>query len=66
MHERISGNDKVKKLEDGVRDWLSDIKERSQDPDLLDKVVLPVERYIAETLESRLDINPGDGGEESG
>lgn len=57
-NERIIESRSAQRIVEGVRDELRGIRRRSENPDLLDRVALPLERRAVHKLARMLGIDP--------
>ncbi|MCH7641082.1 hypothetical protein IID22_02725 [Patescibacteria group bacterium] len=58
MSERLIDKDPLERVEVAVKKSLRDVGKRSQNPDLLDRIAVPVDRWVAETLAGMLGMSP--------
>jgi len=63
MSERFTDDYHLEKARERVRASLTDIKDRSLNPNLLDRATLPIERWGARKMASMLGMAPEDGTE---
>ena len=58
MNERLRGKERLESVGAAVRGLLQDVGKRSRNPDLLDIIALPFDRWAAETLAGKLGLTP--------
>lgn len=58
MNERLSRPDPLKQVEEIVKESLRDIGRRSRNPDFIDRIALPADRWLVGKLARMFDISP--------